>query len=64
MVRKIGFEKYPKVAFDALDGAWELFLLRVILIGLRLFTIVISKFQSKNRLELEGQKRNSLKLLT
>ena len=42
----------------------ELFLLRVILIGSRLFTIPISKFQSKNWLELEEQKRNPLKLST
>ena len=35
----------------------ELFLLRVILIRSRLFAIPISKFHSKNRLELEEQKR-------
>ena len=40
----------------------ELFLLRVMLIGSRLFMIAISKVQSKNRLELEEQKRNPLKL--
>ena len=42
----------------------ELFLLQVILIGSRLFTIPISKFQSKNWLGLEEQKRNPLKLST
>ena len=50
LIRKIGFEKHPKVR-DTFDAAWELFLLRVMLIGSRLFTIAIAKFQSKNRLE-------------
>ena len=63
LIRKIGFEKYPKVSM-LLMAHGELFLLQVILIGLRLFTIPILKFQSKNRLELEEQKRNPLKLST
>ena len=50
LIRKIGFEKHPKVR-DTFDAALELFLLRVMLIGSRLFTIAIAKFQSKNRLE-------------
>ena len=50
LIRKIGFGKHPKVR-DTFDAAWELFLLRVMLIGSRLFTIAIAKFQSKNRLE-------------
>ena len=41
-----------------------IFLLRVILIRSILFTIAIWKFQSKNWLELEEQKRNPLKLST
>ena len=40
----------------------ELFLLRVMLIGSRLFMIAISKVESKNRLELEQQKKNPWKL--
>ena len=42
----------------------KLFLLQVILIGSRLFAIPILKFQSKNWLEFEEQKRNPLKLST
>ena len=61
LIRKIGFEKYLKVGMLLMVHG-ELFLLRVMLTGSRLFVIAISKVQSKNRLELEEQKRNPLKL--
>ena len=58
-----GFEKNPKVR-DVFDSAWETVLNASNSDRMRLFTIPISKFQSKNWSELEEQKRNPLILST
>ena len=58
-----GFEKNPKVR-DVFDSAWETILNASNSDRMRLFTIPISKFQSKNWSELEEQKRNPLILST
>ena len=41
----------------------KLFLLQVILIGSSLFTIPISKFQSKNWLQMEEQKKEPIEII-
>ena len=41
----------------------KLFLLQVILIGSSLFTISISKFQSKNWLQMEEQKKEPIEII-
>ena len=58
-----GFEKNPKVR-DVFDSAWETILNASNSDRMKLFTISISKFQSKNWSELEEQKRNPLILST